>query len=107
MLSKILGRNYMKTRGAVNDELRIIKQELNELRDKVERIEIAIGIHEAPRRAIDLTKLIEEVSKYLREKKEAYPSDIADYLNISEEQVMEALEALKRQKKVGEIEWRS
>jgi DNA-directed RNA polymerase specialized sigma subunit len=99
-----LGRDYMKTRGAVNDEIRIIKQKLNELRNKVQRIEIAIGVHEVSRRSIDLTKLIEEVSKYLREKKEAYPSDIADYLNISEEQVMEALEVLKMQKKVEEVE---
>lgn len=86
------------------DELRMMKQGLSELRDRIERIEIEIGIQEVPRRAIDLMKLIEEVTNYLREKKEAYPSDIADYLNVSEEQVMEALEVLKREKKVGEVE---
>ena len=93
-------------RGLVSlfDELRIMKQELNALRERIERIEIEIGIQEAPHRTIDSTKLIEEVSNYLRKKKEAYPSDIADYLNVSEEQVMEALEVLKREKKVGEVE---
>jgi len=90
--------------GSLYDELSIMKQKLSELQDRIERIEIEIGIQEVPRRAIDLTKLIEAVSNYLREKKEAYPSDIADYLNVSEERVMEALEVLKREKKVGEVE---
>lgn len=48
-------------------------------------------------------KMIRSVSAYLKSKKEAYPSDIADALGISIKEVMRSISFLQRMNKVEEI----
>lgn len=43
------------------------------------------------------------VSKYLKEKGEAFPSDIADELGFSIIDVMDAIKILQEEKKIGEV----
>jgi len=48
-------------------------------------------------------KVLGSVVAYLKEKKEAYPSEIADALGISVREVMEAISFLHANKKVEEV----
>ena len=43
------------------------------------------------------------ISDYMKEKSEAYPSDIADDLNLSITVVMDVLKELEKEKKIGVV----
>ena len=79
---------------SLRSEIVGIKRQLKDIREK------SIPITEEFR--LVSQEIVESVASYLREKKEAYPSDIADELGISIKQVMSAISILKQSKRVGE-----
>lgn len=49
------------------------------------------------------SEIIEAVASYLKEKGEAYPSEIADKLCVSVKEVLAAISILQKEEKVGEV----
>lgn len=84
-------------------ELDVMKSEIRELQDRVERLEIDRESKEIVVKKFSPEKTKEMVANYLEEKSEAFPSDIADNLGLSILDVMKALKTLQKEKKVGEV----
>lgn len=96
-------------------QLSQLEERINYLENAVDslRLEIASMKHDVEvgmfrsTAAIDVTEppsseLIDSVASYMKEKGEAYPSDIADALDVSLKEVFAALSSLKEEEKVGE-----
>ena len=83
-------------------ELEILKSEIRELQERVERLEIERESKEIVVKKFSPEKTKEMIANYLKEKGEAFPSDIADDLGLSILDVMTALKTLQKEKKVGE-----
>ena len=47
---------------------------------------------------------MDKVSDYLKSHREAYPSEIADFLGVSIKEVMKSIQVLKNQRKIEVIE---
>jgi hypothetical protein len=83
-------------------ELDLLKNEIKELQDRVERLEMEKEMQEVMVKTFSPEKTKEMVANYLKEKGEAFPSDIADELGVSILDVIKALKTLEKEKKVGE-----
>jgi len=97
---------YLKMRGIdyLFPILNEIKNEITDIKTRLNRIEIKTGITEIPINMSDIQNELNKVADYLKTNKEAYPSEIADYLNLSIKDVMNAIQVLKSQKKIEVIE---
>lgn len=96
----------IKTKGieALYPFLNEIKNETNDIKSRLTRIEITLGLEEIPVNVLEVKDIIDKVSDYLKNNKEAYPSEIADFLGISIKDVMKSIQILKHQKKIEVIE---
>lgn len=88
---------------SIYPEMNILKDEIRELQDRVERLEIERELKEIVVKKFSPEKTKKMVAKYLKEKNEAFPSDIADGLGLSILDVMTALKTLQKEKQVGEV----
>jgi len=93
----------MKGASSIYPEMDILKAEIRELRYKVERLEIEREPKEIAVKKFSSEKIKEMVANYLKEKSEAFPSDMADDLGLSILDIMTALKTLQKEKKVGEV----
>lgn len=87
-------------------ELNILKTQIKDLQDRVEKLESEKGIRfrEIAVRTFSPEKTREMVANCLKEKVEAYPSDIADELRLSIKDVMDAIRRLHKEGKIEELE---
>jgi len=92
-----------KGASSIYPEMDILKDEIRELRDRVERLEIEREPKEIVVKKFSPEKTKKMVANYLKEKNEAFPSDIADGLELSILDVMIALKTLQKEKQVGEV----
>ena len=78
---------------SLRSDVDYLKREVKDMRERT-----------LPRQVFPLPsdEIVESVASYLKERREAYPSDIADKLGISIREVMSAISILREAKKVGE-----
>lgn len=86
----------------VYPDLNFLKNELIKINDRVEKLERE-EVEEIINNRFSPDETIRLVSKYLKEKSEAFPSDIADALGVSIIDVMDAIKILQEEKKIGEV----
>jgi len=96
---------FLEKRGisSLLPELNILKSQVVDLQERVERLEGEHAFREVIIRKFSRKKTKEMIANYLRKKGEAFPSDVADDLGLSIVDVMEAMKALKKEKKVEEV----
>ena len=92
----------LKGASSIYPELDLLKTEIRELQDRVERLEMEREPKEIMVKKFSPAKTKEMVANYLKEKGEAFPSDIADDLGLGILDVITALKTLQKEKKVGE-----
>ena len=88
---------------SIYPEMDILKNEIRQLQYRVERLEMEREPKEIIVKKFSPEKTKEMVGDYLKEKSEAFPSDIADDLGLSILDVMKAIKTLQKEKKVGEV----
>jgi hypothetical protein len=77
-----------------------LQLQIEEIKTKLDKAKIV------PTREVFLLppdEIKKSVASYLREKGEAYPSDIADSLGISINEVLAVISVLKKERKVAEV----
>ena len=90
----------------LEDKLNSLARIVDSLRLEIEGIKAKLDKEKiVPREVVLLPsdEIKESVASYLREKGEAYPSDIADALGMSIKQVLAVISTLKEERKVAEV----
>lgn len=87
----------------VYPQIEFLKDIVYELKDRMDRVEVELGILDVPKNPTKFENVNEDVEKILSIKKEAYPSEIADELGVSIKTVIDVLERLEKEKMVEEI----
>ena len=80
-------------------KMRLLEAQIAKTQTHLAKRATAIIKEESPP-SIEIT---EAVAAYLRERGEAYPSEIADKLGISVREVLSALSVLRKERKVAEV----
>jgi len=79
-----------------------MKQSLEMLEDSYRQLQNLLGV-ETEIRMVSIEEAEELIIEYLKDHEVTYPSDMADDLGLDLKVVMQAIENLKKKKKVGEI----
>ncbi|KXB07737.1 hypothetical protein AKJ51_00040 [candidate division MSBL1 archaeon SCGC-AAA382A20] len=81
-----------------------VHEKLDRIEERLERLEEVNQMQTVVVREISEEQAREEILDYLEEKEKAYPSDIAEDLNISLGLTLDVIHDLKEEEKLGEVE---